>query len=408
MSPRALSRRAVLAGGVAAAALGSRRAFADKSYDPGASDSEIRIGHINPYSGPASAYGVIGKVEAAYFRMLNERGGINGRHINFITYDDALSPPKTVEQTRRLIEGDEVLLLFNTLGTSNNIAIQKYMNTKKVPQLFVGGAASRFGADPAGSPWTMSWGPNYDIEGRIYARYILDTHPDARIGVFSQNDDYGRDIVKGFKEGLGDRAKAMIVIEETYEITEPTIETHIVKIKAAGADVFVDFSTSKFAAQAIKKSAELGWKPLHILNNLSSSIAATLVPAGIDNATGIVTTAYLKDVGDTAWRDDPGMVEFLAFLDKYIPDTDRNSIFLPYAYSVAQTLVHVLTQCGDRLTRDNVMHQAASLAGVRLPLLLPGITLTTSATDYYPIEQMQLARFNGAGWERFGSVISGK
>lgn len=383
-------------------------ALAQKKYDPGATDTEIKIGNTLAYSGPGSAYSVIARTQAAYFKKINDEGGINGRKINYISYDDATSPPKTLEQTRKLVESDEVLLMFNPLGTPNNAATQKYLNLKKVPQLFVGTAATRFGADPKEFPWTMGWAPSYVSEGRVYAKYILATKPDGKIAVLSQNDDYGKDMVKGLKEGLGDKAKTMIVGEEAYEVTEPTMDSRIVKLKSSGADVFVNFSTSKFAAQAIKKAAELGWKPLHVMNNVSSSIGATFVPAGLENSVGIISSAYLKDTGDVSWKDDAGVKEMNEFLAKYYPEVDRNSIFMPYAYTLAQVMTHVLKQCGDNLTRENVMKQAASMKGLTFPMLLPGVTVNTGPDDFFPVQQLQLIKFNGTSWERFGDVVDGK
>src|SRR5712692_7062442 len=365
-------------GMTAAAALGlaaliAGPAAAQKKYDPGASDAEIKVGNINPYSGPASAYGTIGKTLAAYFNKVNAEGGINGRKINFISYDDGYSPPKTVEQARKLVESDEVLLIFQSLGTPPNTAIQKYMNGKKVPQLFVATGATKWN-DPKEFPWTMGWQPNYQSESRAYAKYILKEMPNAKIAVLYQNDDYGKDYLKGLKDGLGAKAASMIVAEDSYETTEPTIDSHIVKLKASGADVFVNISIPKFAAQAIKKNAEIEWKPLHFLNSVSSSIGATIKPVGFDAAQDIISSAYLKDPTDPQWKDDAGMKTFNAFLDKYYPEANRNDAFVVYGYSVAQTMVHVQMQCGDKLTRENVMKQAASIKGLELGGLLPGIT----------------------------------
>jgi len=391
---------------VALAAFAAAPALAQKKYDPGASDTEIKIGNIMPYSGPASAYGLIGKTQEAFFKMINDQGGINGRKINFISYDDGYSPPKAVEQARKLVESDEVLLIFQSLGTPSNSAIQRYMNSKKVPQLFVATGATKFGENPKQSPYTMGWQPNYQAEGRIYARYILDNKPDAKIAVLFQNDDYGKDLLKGLKDGLGDKGK-MIVAEAPYEVSEPTIDSHIVKLKASGADVFINIATPKFAAQAIRKVPEVGWTPLHIVNNVSQSIGSVLRPAGLDNAKGLLSTGYTKDQTDPTWNDDPAMKEWRAFMEKYFPEGDRTSSFTLYGYAVAQTLVQVLKQCGDELTRENVMKQAANL-NLELPLLLPGIKIKTSATDYFPIEQMQMSRFVGDRWEFFGPVLSGE
>jgi branched-chain amino acid transport system substrate-binding protein len=381
-------------------------ALAQKKYDPGASDTEIKVGNTNPYSGPASAYGLIGKTIDAYFKKVNAEGGINGRKINFITYDDGYSPPKAVEQVRKLVESDEVLLVFQPLGTPSNTAIQKYMNSKKVPQLFVATGATKWG-DPKNFPWTMGWQPTYQAEGQIYAKYILKNHPNAKIGILYQNDDYGKDYVKGLKDGLGDKAKTMIVSELPYEPADPTVDSQIVTLKNSGADVFFNVTTPKFAAQAIKKAHEIGWKPLHLLNNVSQSVGSVLKPAGFEASKGVLSTGYLKDPTDTTWDNDAGKKEWLAFMDKYFPDGDKTSSFTVYGYTVAQTLHQVLKQAGDNLTRENVMKQAASLKGLKQPMLLPGIEVNTSATDFYPIEQMQMQKFNGERWEMFGEIING-
>jgi branched-chain amino acid transport system substrate-binding protein len=396
------------AAAVGVMALAATPALAQKKYDPGASDTEIKIGNIMPYSGPASAYALIAKTQAAYFKKVNDEGGINGRKINFISYDDGYSPPKAVEQARKLVESDEVLLVFQPLGTPSNTAIQRYMNGKKVPQLFVATGATQFGEDPKKSPWTMGWQPNYQSEGRIYAKYILDNKPDGKIAVLFQNDDYGKDLMKGLKDGLGEKAKTMIVAEAPYEVSEPTVDSQMVKLKASGADVFVNIGTPKFAAQAIRKAGELGWKPMHIVNNVSNSAGSVLKPAGFENAKDVLSTQYLKDSTDLTWKDDAGMKEWGAFMDKYFPDGDRTSSFTVYGYTVAQTLVQVLKQAGDDLTRENVMRQAANLKNFTVPTVLPGITMNTSATDFFPIEQMQMMRFNGERWELFGPVISGE
>jgi len=380
-------------------------ALAQKKYDPGITDTEIKIGNIMPYSGPASAYGVIGRTEAAYFRKINAEGGINGRKINFISYDDAYSPPKAVEQARKLVESDEVFLIFDPLGTPSNSAIQKYMNAKKVPQLFVSSGATKWN-DPQNFPWTIGWQPNYQSEARIYARYILTERPNARIGVLYQNDDYGKDYLKGLKDGLGNKAASMIVAEDAYEVAETTIDTHVVKMKSLHADVFVDIATPKFAAQAIRKTGEIGWKPLHILNSVATSIGAVIKPAGFENAQGIVSVAYLMDPLDPTWRDDPGMKAFDEFLANYFPEGNRADSLLVTGYNMAQTLVQVLKQCGDNLTRENVMKEAANLKGFRTTNLLPGITINTSPIDFAPIKQVQLRRFKGETWELFGPMLS--
>src|ERR1700726_564211 len=388
------------------AALISSTASAQKKYDTGATDTEIKIGNIMPYSGPVSAYGVIGKTEQAYFNKINAEGGINGRKINFISYDDGYSPPKTVEQARKLVESDEVLFIFNSLGTPPNSAIQKYMNSKKVPQLFVATGATKWN-DPREFPWTMGWQPNYQSESRIYAKYILKNMPNAKIAILFQNDDYGKDYVKGLKDGLGAKAVSMIVAEESYETTQPTIDSSIVKLKSTNADVFFNVTTPKFAAQAIKKMAEIEWKPLHFLNNVSSSIGAVMKPAGFENSQGIISSTYLKDASDPQWNNDPGMKQFYDFMAKDFPEGNKLDISTVVGYGVSQTLVEVLKKCGDDLTRENIMKQAANLKDFRTEVLLPGIMINTSSTDFAPISQLQLMRFKGDKWELFGDVISG-
>ena len=400
------NRLAIASAALMMLAASSSGALAQKKYDPGATDTEIKIGNIMPYSGPASAYGVIGKTEAAYFKKINDAGGINGRKINFISYDDGYSPPKTVEQARKLVESDEVLLIFNGLGTPPNSAIHKYMNSKKVPQLFVATGATKWN-DPKDFPWTMGWQPSYQSEGHIYAKYILKERPDARIAVLYQNDDYGKDYLKGLKDGLGAKAAQMIIAEESYETSEPSIDDHIIKLKSSGADVFMDVTTPKFAAQAIKKVAEIQWKPLHLLNNVGASLGSVIKPAGFDNAQGIVSAAYLKDVSDPQWDNDAGMKQFLAFLARDFPEANKLDGSVIVGYGVAQTMVQVLKQCGDELTRENIMRQAANLKDFRTEVLLPGIMINTSPTSFAPISQLQLMRFKGERWELFGDVISG-
>ncbi len=370
-------------------------------YDVGASDTEIKIGNTNPYSGPASVYGTIGRSIAAYFKKVNDEGGINGRRITFISLDDGYSPPKTVEMVRRLVEQEQVLLLFQTLGTPTNTAIWKYVNDRKVPHLFVATGATKWG-DPKGHPWTMGWQPTYQAEGHIYAQYILENIPDAKVGILYQNDDYGKDYLKGFKEGLGEAAKGVIVMEQTYEVTDPTIDSQIVNLKNSGANVFFDVTIPKFAAQAIRKAAGVGWKPIHLLNNVSSSVGATLKPAGLDASTGIISTAFVKDPTDPQWRNDRGFKDWLAFMQTYYPEGNTSDLFNVYGYSAAQTLVHVLKECGNDLSRANVMKQAATIKNLSFPMLLPGITINTSPTDFYPIEQLQ--RFDGERWVLFGKV----
>ena len=378
-------------------------ALSQKEYDAGATDTEIKIGNIMPYSGPASAYGTTGRTEAAYFRKINSEGGINGRKINFISYDDGYSPPKAVEQARRLVESDEVFLIFGSLGTASNTAIQKYMNAKKVPQLFVQTGATKWN-DPRNFPWTIGWSPNNQNEARIYARYILKEKPNAKIAVLYQNDDYGKDYLKGLKDGLGDKAASMIVAEDAYEVAEPTIDSHVVKMKSLNADVFVDITTPKFTAQAIRKAAEIGWKPLHVLNSVSTSIGAVIKPAGFENAQGIISVAHLMDALDPQWKDDPGMKAFDDFLDDF-PQGNRADSLVMTGFNMAQTLVQVLKQCGDNLTRENVMKQAANLKDFRTTNLLPGIKINTSPIDFAPIKQVQLRRFKGDRWELFGPTL---
>jgi branched-chain amino acid transport system substrate-binding protein len=401
-----LTRRSILAAAPSALALAALPAYAQKKYDTGASDSEIKIGHTNPYSGPASSYGVIGKTETAFFTMINEKGGINGRKINFISYDDGYSPPKTVEQVRKLVESDGVLLLFNTLGTPTNTAIHKYINQKKVPHIFIASGATKWG-DPTNFPWSIGWQPNYQSESQIYATYIKDKHPNAKIAVLYQNDDYGKDYLKGFKDGLGDKAGSMIVSEAPYETTDPTVDSQVVSLKSSGADLFFNITIPKFAAQAIKKAAEIGWKPVHILNSVSNSIGGVLQPAGFEASKDILSTFYLKDPIDPTWKDDSGYKEWVAFMDKYYPDGDKTNVFTVFAYTVAQALVDTLKRCGDTLTRENVMKQVASIKDLELPMLLPGIKANTSATDFFPLKQLQMGRFDGKAWELFGPVITG-
>jgi branched-chain amino acid transport system substrate-binding protein len=377
------------------------------TYDPGASDQEIKIGNIMPYSGPLSAYATIGRAEAAYFKMVNEQGGVNGRKIVFISYDDGFQPPKTVEQTRRLIEQDEVLFMFNSLGTATNLAIRKYLNTKKIPQLFVATGATVFG-DPQTYPYTMGWQPDYQTEARIFAKYILQTRPAAKIGILYQNDDSGRDYLKGFKEGLGTHA-GQIVKEQSYEVTDPTVDQQILNLRNAGVDALFLEAAPKQTSQGIRKVAEIGWKPpIFFIPVISSSVKAVLEPAGFQNAKDVLSTIYIKDADGLEWKDDPGMNAWRAWMSKYYPDGNVHDGFNIYGYSVAQTLVQVLKQCGDTLTRDNVMKQAANLKGLELPLLLPGIKVETGPNDYFPLEQLQMVRWNGTRWERFGNIISGR
>ncbi|MCB1540333.1 MAG: ABC transporter substrate-binding protein [Rhodoblastus sp.] len=380
-------------------------AFAQKAYGPGVTDTEIKIGNIMPYSGPASAYGIIGKAQAAYFKMINDQGGINGRKINFITYDDAYSPPKTVEQARKLVESDNVLLLFAPLGTPPNSAIHKYMNMKKVPHLFLATGATKWN-DPKNFPWTMGWQPSYQAEGKIYAKYLLEKNPQAKVAIIYQNDDYGKDYLKGFMDGLGGKIKPVITL--SYEVTDPTIDSQMTRMQASGADTFMNITTPKFAAMAIKKAAEIKWKPLHFLNNVSASVGATLKPAGFENSQGIISTAYMKDATDPQWKDDAGLKKWEAFIDKYMPGANKADGGLVTAYNDAQTMVTVLQQCGDNLTRENVMKQAANLKNIQQEMMLPGVLINTTATDFGPIQQEQLMKFEKDHWERFGPVYDAR
>jgi ABC-type branched-subunit amino acid transport system substrate-binding protein len=385
----------------------SAPAFAEKKYDTGASDTEIKIGQTMPYSGPASAYGTIGKTEAAFFKMINEQGGINGRKINLISLDDAYSPPKAVEHVRRLVEQDKVLMLWQTLGTPTNSAFHKYANAKKIPHLFLATGATKWG-DPKNYPWTIGGQPAYQVEATIYAKHLLKTKPDAKIAVLYQNDDYGKDYVKGLKDGLKDKASSMIVAETSYETAEPSVDSQVIKLQSSGANTFFIFATPKFAAQAIRKAYDSGWKPLSYVNNVSASVAAVLQPAGLDKSTGLLTASYLKDSHDTQWADSQDVKEFTTFMQKYYPDGDPKDYNNAYGYMQANLLLHVLKACGDDLTRANIMKQATSLKDVELPMLLPGIKVNTAPDDYYILDQLQMARFDGKEWKLFGEVIGGK
>lgn len=370
---------------------------ADKKYGLGVSDTEIKIGNTSPYSGPASAFSMVAKTEAAYFKKVNEEGGINGRKITFLSYDDGYSPPKTVEQTRRLVESDEVLLVFNAMGTATNSAVQKYLNAKKVPQLFVSSGAAKWN-DPRNFPWTIGFTPSYETEAEFYAKYLLEHRPEARIAILFQNDDLGKGYIRGLKRGLGPKAQSMIVMEEPFDVSEPTIESHLVKLKASGADVLLDVATPKFASQVLKRLAEIGWRPLHILSYVSASIGSVIKPAGVDTAQGAMSAAYFKDPNDPAWKADAGFVAFSDFVDRYIPSADRSDTLIVNGYNTAQALVHVLKQCGDDLSRENVMRVAANLKSVELGMLLPGIRLHTSPEDFAPIKDWRLMRFEGSTW----------
>jgi branched-chain amino acid transport system substrate-binding protein len=384
--------------------LSASSASAQKKYDIGATDTEIKIGQTVPFSGPASAYAGIGKTQAAYLKMINDQGGINGRKLNLIQYDDGYSPPKAVEQVRKLVEGDEVLFTFQIIGTPSNAAVQKYLNAKKVPQLLASTGASRF-SDPQNAPWTIAFNPNYQSEGRIYAKYILQNYPNAKIGIFYQNDDLGRDYIAGLKSGLGDKAASMIVAEASYELTDPTVDSQIVKLKSAGVDLLYDASTPKFAAQAIRKVADLAWKPVHILDINASPVSATLKPAGLDISKDIVSTNYGKDPADPQWKDDAGLKAYFTFMDKYYPEGDKLNTVNTYGYSTAELLVQILRQCGDDLTRENLMRQATSLKNFVPSLALPGMSITTGPNDYRINKQMQMMKFNGERWELFGPII---
>ena len=400
-----VTRRTILATAPAVLTLAAIPASAQKKYGPGVTDTEIKVGNTGPYSGPASSYSPVPKSIVAWCKMVNEQGGVNGRKINLISYDDAYTPPKTVEQIRKLVEQDEVLCTAGTLGTPTNSAIWQYMNQKKVPQLFVATGATKWD-DPKGHPWTIGWQPNYQSEGRIYATYVMKEKPNGKIGVLYQNDDFGKDYLKGLKDGLGDK-KSMIAVEASYETTDPTVDSQVVDMKAKGIDVFVNTAIPKFAAQAIRKAAEIEWKPLHVLSSIGASIGATLKPAGFENCKGIVSDFYLKDASDPQWKDDAGFKTWSAFMDKYLPDGDKLDGGYAAGAMLAAMAVQVLKQCGDELTRENVMKQAANIHDFTVPMLLPGIKVNTSPTDFAPVKQVQMARFTGERWELFGELITG-
>jgi ABC-type branched-subunit amino acid transport system substrate-binding protein len=387
----------------AGALLVSQTGFAQKRYDSGATDKEIKIGNINPYSGPASAYGAIGKTMDAYFKKINAEGGINGRMIKFITLDDGYNPSRTLEMARKLAEEEEVLATVGVLGTPTNSAIHKYMNQKKMPQLFVATGATKWG-DPKNFPWTMGWQPNYQGESMIYAQHLLESKPNAKIGILYQNDDYGKDYLKGFIDGLGDKGKTMIVKQLTYEVTDATVDSQMVELKASGADVFFNITTPKFAAQAIKKAAEIGWKPQHYLNNVSNSVGAVMLPAGAENGVGILSVFYLKDPTDSQWANTPEFKEWMTFMQRYMPGADLKDLNIVFGYTLAQGTVQVLKQAGDNLTRENIMRQAANIE-MNLPMLLPGVNVKTGADDFYPIERGQLARWDGKNWVLQGKIF---
>jgi branched-chain amino acid transport system substrate-binding protein len=386
--------------------LGIEHAAAQKKYDVGVTDTEIKVGNVMPYSGPASAYAAIGKTEAAYFKMINDSGGINGRKISFISYDDGFSPPKTMEQVRKLVESDEVFVLFNVVGTAGNSAIQKYVNLKQIPQIFISSGAAKFD-DPEQFPWSMAWWPGYKSEARIYAKYILEHYPDKTIGILYQNDDSGKDYLRGFHETFGPEASKKILLEVPYEITSPTVDSEVVQIKGANVDIFINLSTPKFAAQAIKKIAELGWKPIQFLGNAAASTSSTMAAAGLDASKDIISAVYLKDPSNPLWNNDDGIKEFRAFMTRYYPDGDQENGTTVFGYGAAKAFVQVLKQCGDILTRDNIMKQMTSL-DMEIDVYLPGIKIRTSARDYSPIDQLQLVKFSGERFEPFGPVIDGK
>jgi branched-chain amino acid transport system substrate-binding protein len=398
-------KRRTFAAGSAAFALAPTIVAAQKKYDPGVSDKEIKLGHTNPYSGPLSAYGVIGKAEAAYWAMVNDQGGINGRKVNFISYDDGFSPPKTVEMVRKLVEDDQVFAIFQLLGTPTNTVVHKYLNQKKVPQLFVATGASKWG-DPKNFPWTMGWQPDYSTEGGIYAKHMLAQHKGEKIGVLWQNDDSGKDYVGGFMKGLGKENEKMVVASVSYEVTDPTVDSQVIQLKNSGATVFFNDAAPKQAAQAIRKVADLGWKPAHYLANVSASVTSVLKPAGLENSQGIITAAYLKDPTDTQWATTPDFIEWKAWMAKYHPTGNASDSFNAYAYAVTATMHECLKRCGDELTRANLMKQAASMKNLVVPMLLPGIKINTSPTDFYPIQSVRLQRFKGETWELFGEVLS--
>jgi branched-chain amino acid transport system substrate-binding protein len=404
ISRRELSRSLPLFA-IAASGIASRAAAAEKKYGPGASDADIKIGQTMPYSGPVSAYGVQGRCQTAYFQMLNEQGGINGRKLQLISLDDSYSPPKTVEQTRKLVEQEEVLFLFNCLGTPTSAAVQKYLNSKQVPQLFVSSGASRWG-DPQHFPWTMGWAPTYRAEATVYGKYIVKNIPDAKIAVVYQNDDFGKDFLNGFRDGLGEAGRKLIVKEVTYETSDATMDSQVVTLQSSGADVLFNVGTSKFAAQIIRKLNDMNWHPTHFLNSTANSIAATLVPAGLDKSVGLISSVYIKDINDPAYAGASDVKFYLDFMKKYVPDGDVNDGGYAYALAVASTLAQVLKQCGDDLSRENIMRQAANLRDLDVPMLVPGIRINTSPTRYFPINQEQMAKFDGKSWVRFGEVLN--
>jgi branched-chain amino acid transport system substrate-binding protein len=401
-----ITRRSLLQSSAAAAALAATAGSARADNAPGVTDAEIKIGQTMPYSGPASAYGVIGRAGGAYFKMINEQGGINGRKINLISLDDAYSPPKTVEQVRRLVEDEKVAFLFNTLGTPPNLAIRQYLNDNKVPQLFVATGAAAF-SDPQHFPWTIGWQPNYQTEAKIFAQHILKTKPDGKIGVLYQNDSFGKDYLIGLKEGLGADHAGMVIKEASYETSEPTVDTQVVTLQGSGADIFLIAATPKFAAQAIRKSFDIGWTAVRYMTDVSQSVASVMKPAGLDKSKGVITAIYGKDPTDVRWKDDPGFKEYAAFIAKYMSPNDLIDSNAVYGFGTGATMVQVLKQCGNDLSRENIMRQAANIKDLELPMTLPGIKINTSPDNFSPIRQEALASFNGESWEQFGEVLMG-
>ena len=402
---QALARLAVAL--FAVSAFSTFAAAAEKHYAPGVSDDEIKIGQTLPLSGPASAYGQIGRAEAAYFRMVNETGGVNGRKITFVQLDDGYSPPRTVEQTRKLVEQEQVALIFSTIGTPTNLAIRKYLNDKKVPQLWIGSGGDQF-SDPEHFPWTIPFLPSYMTEGRIYGKYILANKPDAKIAVLYQNDDFGKDLFEGLKQGLGPEGAKRIVATASYEVSDPTVAQQILTLQGSGADTLFTAATPKFSAQAIRTVHDLGWKPLYFVNYTGSAVAAVLVPAGLDKAVGLISTAYLKDPTDPQWKDDPGFGQWLAWMHKYMAEGDIADLYNVTGYTEAAVLAQLLRQCGDDLTRENIMNQATHITNLAQPMLQPGITMNTSPDNYFPVKQMRLVRFDGKTWVPFGEAIDGR
>ena len=391
---------------LAAAASCGHVLSAEKKYGPGVTDTEITLGQTMPYSGPASAYSTIGKAELAYFEMINQHGGVNGRKIRLISLDDGYSPPKTVEQVRKLVEQEGVLAIFSPLGTPPNTAIHKYLNAKRVPQILLHSSANKWN-DPAGSPWTMAWPPNAQTETQFYARYLLEKRPNAKVAALYQNDDYGKDLLKGLREALGAKADQMIVATASYEVTDPTVDSQIVSLQASGADTFFNFVTPKFGAQSIRKVYDIGWRPLQFVAYPASSVGAVLTPAGPEKAVGLITAGFVKDPADPRWKTDAAFQEWLAWMTKYYPDGDVTDQLNVWGYLTAQVMVHILAQCGDDLTRESVMRQATGLKNFESPMYLPGIKLNNSPTDYRLIKQVQLMRFDGKKWVLFGELQGG-